>query len=87
MTDRIAVKRPKHKTADELADLCRQGYTLRLGTTTTSGHVYPAWEWQLFNPAGEFVEAVQGKHIAAVRAAGLGPMIHGSMSRLRGIGR
>ncbi len=75
----------KRKTADELIELCRNGYTIRLGTTTKSGHVYPAWQWQLFTPGGEFVRGVHSSLLPGIRAAGQGDAIHGNFSELRGV--
>lgn len=75
----------KRKTADDLIDLCGKGYTIRLGTTTKSGHVYPAWQWQLFTPDGEFVKMIRKSQLAVVREAGLGDAIHGNFSELRGV--
>lgn len=43
---------------DKLAATIRQGnMSLRLGTSGRG--VYPKWEWQLFNSAGEYVEPIR----------------------------
>jgi hypothetical protein len=76
----------EREAVTRLTDLCQQGHTLRLGTKATS-RVYPAWDWQLFTPAGTYVESVSGLLLSAIRAAGLGDAIHGSQSELKGLNR
>ncbi len=62
----------KTVTKAKLPELLKEGHTIRRGTYSPR-RGFPRPQWQLFDPAGEFVGVVRRNDYAAMYAAGQCP--------------
>lgn len=65
----LPVKISKRSATAQVIALLEQGYTIRRGTYAPR-RGFPRWQWQLFTPAGEFVQAISTATLNRMDEAG-----------------
>ena len=81
-----AVKANPNKPLSRLIAQVEAGHTVRTGLYIPR-RGFPRWQWQLFSPAGEFVEVVKAPVVRMLRDAGYGDAISGIGYGEKGITR